>query len=45
MYKKVQADSWVPHMEKDLEEARLKWVDVAKEHVVLAIKVKQVPKL
>ena len=45
MYSKVQADSRVPQMEKDLEEARLKWVDLAKERVALAAEVKKVPKL
>ena len=29
-----------PQLEKNLEEARLKWVDLAKEHVVLANEVK-----
>ena len=28
IYKKVQADSRVPRLEKDLEEAWLKWVNV-----------------
>ena len=32
-------------MEKDLEEARLKWVDLAKERIVLTVEVKKVPKL
>ena len=34
-----QADSWVPRLEKDLEKARLKWVDLA------SAEVKKVPKL
>ena len=45
MYSKVQVDSWVPQLEKDLEEARLKRVDLAKEQAVLVVKVKKVPKL
>ena len=45
MYKKVRADSRVPQLEKDLEEAWLKWANLAKEHAALAVKVKQVPKL
>ena len=35
MYNKVQVDSWVLQLEKDLEEARLKWVDLAKERANL----------
>ena len=31
MYNKVKADSQVPQLEKDLEEASLKWVDLAQE--------------
>ena len=38
-------NSWVPQLEKDLEEARLKWVDLAKKRADLAAKVKNVPKL
>ena len=45
MYNKVQVDSRVSQLEKNLEEARLKWVDLAKEHVALATKVRQVSKL
>ena len=45
MYKKMQADSRVPQLEKDLEEATLKWVDLTKEYIALAIEVKQVPNL
>ena len=45
IYSKVKADSRVPQLEKDLEEARLKWVDLAKERVVLVAEVKKVPKL
>ena len=45
MYNKVQADSRVPQLEKDLEEARLKWTDLAKERVALTSEVKKVPKL
>ena len=43
MYHKVQAG--VPQLEKDLEEAWLKWVDLAKECTALAIEVRQVLKL
>ena len=45
MYSKVQVDSWVPLLEKDLEEARLNWADLAKERADFAAKVKNVPKL
>ena len=45
LYNKVQANSRVRQLEKDLEEARLKWVDLAKERVVLTVEVKKVPKL
>ena len=45
MYDKVQADSRVPQLEKELEEARLKWADLAKECLALALEVKKVPKL
>ena len=45
MYNKVQVDSRVPQLEKDLEESRLKWVDLVKERAALAIEVRQVPKL
>ena len=43
MYSKVQVDSRVPLLEKDLEEARLKWVDLAKELADLVVEVKKVP--
>ena len=36
MYIKVQAESWVPQLEKELEEARLKLDELAKEGNVLA---------
>ena len=45
MYNKVQADSRVPQLEKDLEEALLKWTDLAKERAALTSEVKKVPKL
>ena len=45
MYNKVQVDSLVLQLEKELEEARLKCVNLAKELLVLATKVKKVPKL
>ena len=45
LYNKVQANSRVPKMEKDLEEALLKWADLAKELIVLTVEVKKVPKL
>ena len=45
MYDKVQADSWVSQLEKELEEARLKWANLTKEPLTLATKVKKVPKL
>ena len=41
MYNKVKADSREPQ----LEEARLKWADLAKECLVLAAEVKKVSKL
>ena len=34
MYSKAQAESRVPQLEKDLMEARLKLVDLAKDHNV-----------
>ena len=34
MYIKVKVDSRVPQLEKVLEEARLKWADLAQERVV-----------
>ena len=43
MYSKVQVDSRVPQLEKDLKEARLKWVDLAKELADLVVEVKKVP--
>ena len=36
MYNKVQENSRVPQLEKETEEAQLKWVDLAKEHLSLA---------
>ena len=45
MYCKVHADSRVPQLEKDLEEARQKWADLAKESAASVAEVKQVPKL
>ena len=45
MYSKVQADFWVPYLEKYLEEARLNWADLAKERADFAAKVKNVQKL
>ena len=45
MYSKVQADSRVPQLEKELEEARLKWVDLSREQVDLAAEVKKLSKL
>ena len=45
MYGKVQANSWVPHLEKDLEEAWLKWANLAKEWAALAVEVKMLTKL
>ena len=45
MYSKLQEDSRVPQLDKDLEEARLKWVNLAKEHVVLTDEVKKELKL
>ena len=41
----AKVDSRVPQLEKDLEEARLKWTDLAKEHAALTFEVKKVPKL
>ena len=45
MHSKVQEDSRVPQLEKDLEEAWQKWADLAKERVDLAVEVKKVTKL
>ena len=45
MYNKVQADSRVPQLEKDLKEAWLKWVDLTEECTALTTEVKKVPKL
>ena len=33
MYINVKADSWIPQLEKVMEEAQLKWVDLAQERV------------
>ena len=41
----MQADSRVPQLKKDFEEAWIKWADLAKEHVALATEVRQVSKL
>ena len=43
MYNKVRVDSWVPQLEKVLEETWLKWVDLTKEHATC--KAKKVPEL
>ena len=45
MYDKVQVDSKVPQLEKELEKTQLMWVDMAKEHLALVAEVKRVPKL
>ena len=45
MYSKAQAESQVPQLEKDLEEAQLKWADLAKECSVLVAQVKKAPQL
>ena len=45
MYMKVQAESRVPQLEKELAEARLKLDELAKEHHVLAAQAKKVPQL
>ena len=45
MYSKVKADSQVPQLEKNLEEARLKWADLSRERDDLVVKVKKVSKL
>ena len=45
MYNKVQADSRVPQLEKNLEKDRLKWADLAKERAALSAEVKKVTKL
>ena len=44
MYGKVQVVSWVLQLEKDLEEARLKWADLTKERASLVVEVKLLPK-
>ena len=41
----MQANSRVLQLEKDLEEARLKWANLAKEWAALAAEVKLLPKL
>ena len=41
----MQVDSQVPQLEKDLEKAQLKWVDLAKESAILSPEVKKVSKL
>ena len=38
MYNKVHANSQVPWLEKDLEEARLKWVNLVKECATLIVR-------
>ena len=43
MYMKVQAESRVPQLEKELEEARLKLVELAKECHVLVAQAQKVP--
>ena len=45
LYNKVQVESRVPQLEKDLEEAGLKWADLAKEPIVWTTKVKKVRKM
>ena len=45
LYNKVQTDSLVPQLEKDLKEARLKWVDLAKECAFWTADVRKVQKL
>ena len=42
LHNKVQAESLVPQLEKELEEGRLKWAEFAKECVVWIVKVKKV---
>ena len=45
MHSKVQVNSLIPQPKKDLEEARMKWVDLIKEKADLTTEVKKVPKL
>ena len=45
MYMKVQVESRVPHLEKELKEVRLKLAEVAKERHVLVAQTKKVPQL
>ena len=45
MYMIVQAKSWVPQLEKELEEVLLKLAELAKELKVLATQEKKVPQL
>ena len=45
MYSKVQVDSQIPQLDKDLEEAQLKWTNLAKERADLVAEVKKVSKL
>ena len=45
MYNKVQANSRIPQLDKNLEKAQLTWADLAKEHATLAVEVRQVPNL
>ena len=45
LYNKVQANSWVPQLKKDLEKARLKWIDLAQERIFFTAEVKTVLKL
>ena len=45
LYNKGHIDSRVPRLEKDLEQARLKWANMAKQHVVWIAEVRKVRKL
>ena len=42
---RVQANFRVPQLDKDMKEARLKWVDLARERTAMAAEVKKVPQL
>ena len=45
LYNMVQTSFRVPQLEKNLEEAWLKWADLANEHAVWTAKVRKVQKL
>ena len=45
LYNKVQVESRVPKLEKDLEEARLKWAELSKERTAWVVDVKKVQKV